>query len=230
MIDKNKDTIILTHPRSGSNWFQLNLHQFNLSELFNLGIHWQYTDKGPVIIAENQGSKINTDNEIIVRLEKFYFYQSKFNPVSVKIHLTQWYQPLEQLLTNSNFQIIDLRRKNIIAVIWSYLIAMSTHEWIGHVKIKELTISRSIFDIVISALRRAKHHNEHFHKVLPNIITIYYEDILNLTSCDYWLGRNVIPIQAAKNRTNIINRQEVESWISELNLHDIFPENHESLR
>ena len=230
MIDKNKDTIILTHPRSGSNWFQLNLHHFNLSELFNLGIYWNFKDSGPSIMSENQVYISNIEDEINLRLEKFNFYRCKFSPVSVKIHLNQWHAMLEKLVINPDFQIIDLRRKNIIAVIWSYLIAMSTHEWIGHIKIKEITINKKTFDTVIDALRTAKHHNEHFHKVLPNIITIYYEDILNLSSCDYWIGRNVIPIQAAKNRTNIINRQEVESWISELNLHDIFPENHESLR
>ena len=48
---------------------------------------------------------------------------------------------------------------------------------------------------------------------------MYYEDILNLEVSDWWVNpNNRIKIQNAAKLTTITNRDEVMSWIAEIDL------------
>lgn len=223
MINPDKSLILITHPRSGSTWFQDKLTQFNLWELFNLGIKWNHTPDRPLLISTS--NQINV-NEIPNRIQAFYNYQSTKGPVSAKIHLNQLHDGLVEFIQKNDFELVDLRRKDVKAILVSYVIATVTKEWVGKIRTHTITINKEDFDIAVGGLVSSKKNNILMHELFPHIKTFYYEDCLSWEPSDWWKSSSRILKQNAKSITTITNVDELDGWINDVNWSELFPPDH----
>lgn len=226
MIDPTKNLIILTHPRSGSTWFQSKLSHFNCHELFNLGVRFHYTPKGPKAIEF--GLKLTKD-ELQNRIRAFNHYKKQYRTVSIKIHLNQLHDGITDFIKSEDFEIIDLRRRDIPSALMSYIIAVNTQEWTGEIQKRNIKIDYDQFCHVIESFQQCKLNNIMFHNLFPNIKTIYYEDSMHWNVSSYWKFKSWIRKQDAKSITVIENLDALNRWISALDYTELFPPDHEGL-
>lgn len=228
MIQTDKSIVIITHPRSGSNWFCDSLKMYSMAELFNLTIHYRYLPYTK-IATYNHPMPADKSTELQKRIQRFYQMEVMKGKMSVKIHTNHYEPELLPFLQNPDFNIIDLRRRDMYAVFMSYAIATVTGEFKGEITIPEITISRQVFESVHYWLATAKKINMYLHSILPQIKTVYYEDCLQWPESAWWTKDVKIPIQDAKNKTTIINIDEVNQWMASIDWRDLFPPDHESL-
>jgi hypothetical protein len=221
MIDPHKSVIILSHPRSGSTWFQWNLQHKNLWELFNWGISFEYTDTN-IKFLNNKNHYVKPDI-IYERIDAFTRYEKLSGPVSAKYHTLDYDAELIKFFIEKKLQVVSITRNNLSDVIWSYCIAVETNEWLGKIKTQTLIITRKKFDSVINMLQNCR-KNLNTIKQQVNTIDIVYEDLLKIRKSTWWGDHNIIPIQDGKNTINIINRDEVAGWITELDLNNFYSE------
>lgn len=215
MIDTQKSIILLTHPRSGSNWFQTNLPHKNLYEFFHWRILWEYTPTG--VINPQLNSETKRPDIYFERIEKFLEYHKTIGPVSAKLFTMQYKVELNDFFINNSqeIQFISLIRKNLYNVLWSYCINIVTKKWKGIPEPSSIFISQKHFNTVISELELGFTYLNQIKKIVP-VTEITYEDALNFEKSTWWKKDNVTyTIQNLKKHYEVVNRDEVETWIND---------------
>lgn len=213
MIDPQKSIVIFTYPRSGSTWFQDKLPHYNLQEMMNYNVKFKFTREGLSFNRAYWTDRPPLDVILRYRVEMLRYYYRNFSPVSLKIQ-TRYLQPqIHNVLHELDFQYVALRRRNMHATVWSYLITMCTNEWGGAPTAQTITISREIFDEVDAVLRNYDLELQQLQSQYP-ITTVYYEDALQWTPCEWWRESTNITVQNAKAITTVANRDEVENWLT----------------
>ena len=218
MIDKEKSVVILTHPRSGSTWFQNNLVQKNLHEFFNWKIFWVYGKDE--VNYPMYDVDLPRPSLYFQRIKKFKDYQNVHGQVSAKLFTGQYVPELLDFFTSNtdNIQFIHLSRKNLHNVIWSYCISATTNIWKIIPPHHCITIPRKTFDTVIFFMELC-FKNLNLIKTHIPVIEMIYEDALSFKKSDWWRYDNTTYIiQNLKNHLTIENKEEVNNWILEYNM------------
>ena len=231
MININKSLIIFSHQRSGGTWFQSALPHFNAHELFNLNLDWTsvterpqfhnsigryYTPNHP---KPDRYAEIDLENELKIRYNIYNELENKHTPLSVKINLSYINDNLIKFLSTKDVDYVVMERKDKIASFWSYIVAWTTNQFhFFEPKTQEIVVTKEVFNSVSGRLLDFVSTVSALKKIFP-MKHMYYEDILNLEVSDWWVRpNNRIKIQNAVKITTITNRDEVMSWIEEIDL------------
>lgn len=210
--------LIISHPRSGSYWFQESLNRYDTNELFNLkNIDVEFFHDRLVIS--------NYANKNLSELEKLYEYERRskifdsiIEPKSIKIHhyqLTPWVK--DWILNSKNLEVIFLERKNKTSAFYSLIISNALKKFKGIHKKKLITINinditecwNSIFvvDPFIDVLKQ-KLSWSHW----------YYEDALHLKKTEWFdPDRAKILKQNTVSEVKIQNIDQINLFLKEHN-------------
>lgn len=214
----SQNIIIISHPRSGSYWFQECLYNhYNMDELFNIrNISEVFlTNKKLVVSPYTENIKLPSQKK---QHRKKLFDKVKQNKV-VKIHychLDKWVK--NWLLKQENLSIIFLERKDKEQAFKSLLIANHLKKFVGELpslKIEiDLNTVQECYDAIFAIddfINTIKHKFSNLH--------FYYEDALKLEKND-WFDSNAVKIKK-QNSTKVVeikNYKEVKEFLKSKNL------------
>ena len=231
MIDTTKSLIIFSHHRSGSTWAQNGLPHFNAFELFNLNLVFNSIPHRPeyrnsigqyytiTYPKADRYDEADMENELNDRFKIYNELENKHIPLSVKVHTCHVNDKLINYLSTKEVNYVLIERKNKIATFWSYIISWNTMQFhFFEPKPQEISITKESFKSVSNIMLNFQTEVNELKKILP-IQHLYYEDMLNMEVSEWWVRpNNRIKIQNAAKVTTITNRDEVMSWIEELDL------------
>jgi len=214
-IPDDKNVVILSHPRSGSSWFQSCLPHYNCFEAFNT----KFMDikqlsinppkfSFPVRSESNNLSSEETTNLIIKRMKMLELIKS---PISVKVHYSYMENIIADWIIKQNPTVIDIARKDKISTFKSLCISLYYKKFYNNHPTDPIKITvddniKKIHSSIYSIPESAKRILDKF-----DTKTFYYEDLMTheLTS------RNPRPI-IQQNTKEII----IENWEEILNYLD----------
>lgn len=233
MINTNKSLVIFSHYRSGSTWFQSGLPHLSAFELFNLDLIWkshphrpefknsiaQYYTLTSHVPDRYYGDDIDMETELNDRFSIYNELESKHFPISLKVHTCHVNDKLIKFLSTKDLDYVLIERRDKVATFWSHIISLTTSQFhFFEPKAQEITITKEHFKSVADKMLNFQIEVNDLKKIFP-IQHMYYEDILNLEISEWWVRpNNRIKIQNAAKITTITNRDEVMSWIEEIDL------------
>jgi len=230
MLDLTKSLIIFSHPRSGSTWFQAGLKHYNTLELFNLSLLYHttpYREEMKNSIGEyyklsypkHRYDEADVKNELNDRFKIFNELETIHKPISVKIHTNDMNDKIVNFLSTKELDYVLIERRDKISTFWSFIVSWTTLQFhFFDPKFQEITITKETFNQVSKMMLSFNDQVIELKKTFP-IHHLYYEDILDLEISDWWIRpNNRIKIQNAAKITTIVNREELMSWIEEIDL------------
>lgn len=210
-LDPNKSIVIFSHPRSGSTWVQDSLPQFNLSELFTMYCHIKSVDINSGIRYSYSSEPAN---DLDYRFELFDKFQKQHNAISVKVHLHLLTDQICDFVESKDLQYVLLERNNNMDTFWSLLIAFNTLELHNTINTKTIFVSRQSFDDAVYIINECKNRIDEVRRRF-NPIEIMYEDMIQEPISTVWNPSSKYIVQNAKDKINIINIEEVTSWLKD---------------
>lgn len=213
MINPGESLAIISHPRSGSTWFQRSLMQYSLGELFNLNIAaYRSGDRIKYLFL---GHGYDTDREQELLAERFMMYsemEKLHGPVSVKIQTRVLSDSVIEFIKSRQIQTVFLERRNKFNAFWSLIIAWQTHTWHDILRRDEVTINQVVFNNVIHIMNSYENDmakvTAHF-----NAPHFYYEDLLSMPDNNWFRSNSSTCILDEKSKVKISNLDQVNGWL-----------------
>lgn len=186
-INKDKDVIIIGHPRSGSFWMQSCLPHFNGRETFNTVNFDILRVEGNRFFLSNYKSvlldKEQEDKEIAHRIE---LLKQITGPKCVKIltfqfqyaHRTEYNQAIFDWINQQDADIYWIKRRDTLAAFKSLLVADALGKFVGLIEDKSVTINLDRLPWLIDSW--GYHKDEYIRSKINKPITdVVYEDLLD---------------------------------------------------
>lgn len=212
-----KDVIIISHPRSGSYWYQESIDYFDTNELFNLNsvsiIRVNEEDRRLECSNPNYISFpfLSRDSVISEYNKRLLLFDSITEPKSIKIHHFQlkdnWIY--DWIISRENARVVFIERRDKAKAFYSLLISNALKKFKGYHEEKNILIDidsvrecwKSIFD-VSNSIQCIKDKKEFIH--------VYYEDVLNSLTT---FKKTRVTLQNTTERVKIINLKEIENFL-----------------
>jgi hypothetical protein len=224
-INKDRDMIIIGHPRSGSFWLQSCMPHFNCRELFNT-VNFDIVGKNEkqLLISSYKSVLLDEqheDEEIRKRIELL----STINvPKVTKIltfqfqyaHRTKWNSTIFDWVNSQDADVVWIKRKDKLASFKSLLVADSLGKYIGPIGASECTVDIQRLPWLIDSLSYDKdtYIREQLNK---DIHDVWYEELLDDSS---FKNTSSMVVQKSSEVT-ITNWQEVVNSLPSEVKHDI---------
>lgn len=203
-IDKNKDVIIISHPRSGSNWFQSSLEHFNSREIFSLNSNFTGEIRNRTFVMSKY-SDIKLQNSVIY--DRIKLLNSITEPKSVKIHTFHFNEEILNWLYKQSCTVVWLERKDKLAAFKSLLIAKTLNQFVGPVTAKSVNVTLHdinywyrLINTPVELINNIKSH------IATDINYVFYEDMINDSYFDNkksWVSRQFTTDVAIENWDDI---------------------------
>lgn len=227
MFDQKKHLAIISSPRVGSTWYQLSMSQYySMSELFHPDVPMTFLDNSIIYPSTHDDGfdttvldKSQRDIERLhYRYQQFKNFERCHKRLSVKIHafLLRRHSLISDFIANEDFQIVILDRKDKLSTLLSQLIVASTGEYQNAATPQEITVTHSTFSGAIQMMYTQRDIARIILNKYPGCALIYYEDTLNYSPSEWWQPTKFVSLQNAKAVTNIINKRELDQWISDV--------------
>lgn len=209
--------VIISHPRSGSYWFQECIDYYDTNELFNINNVDVKFFNGKITFSNYINGRRSGD--IVEYLRREEIFNSIKHPKSVKIHhyqfLDQWIQNF--VLNLKDTDIIFFERKDKVKAFYSLLISNALSKFKGlHTK-QEIKIDLSTIDECWQTIFNVDPVIEKIKEKF-NCSHYFYEDALNLED-NKWFNKSRARIvkQDTTESVAISNIDEVTKFILEKN-------------
>lgn len=174
-IPADRDVIIISHPRSGSNWFQSCLPHVNCFEPFSFDL----VDTIPTnnIVYTTNFATMSYSQRCAVNNQKLSKLDKIDSPKSVKIQYLQLCCPyIIRWIQKQKATLIWLERKNKLAAFKSLCVARASNQWTGGYECNELTVN--LADVIPAYNAIYKLNKNKIERLFGEMIYTTYEDLL----------------------------------------------------
>ena len=214
-IPDDKNLVILSHPRSGSTWFQSCFPQYNCTEAFNIRyMSMRQQDSKLLFAFRNQPLPITPEQTTIMIKERIGVIDKIVEPKSLRVHIAQVEDIIGDWIEQQNATIVTISRRDKLATFKSLCVALQHQKFIGHLPSDSVRINvderikkiyYAIYYMPDSAKRILDTHDvKHF----------YFEDLLS-----YGLvSHNPPVVEQNTKEITIENWEEILSYLDNNNL------------
>lgn len=186
-INKDKDIIIIGHPRSGSFWLQSCMPHFNCREAFNtvnFDIVGQNEERLLIssyksVLLDEQAEDIEIEKRIqildsikVPKVTKILTFQFQY------AYRTKWNEKIFDWVNKQDADIFWIKRRDKLASLRSILIADALGKYMGPIGATQCTVDVKRLPWLIDSLSYDKDEYIRNHLNKP-IVDVYYEDLLN---------------------------------------------------
>ena len=214
-IPDDKNLVILSHPRSGSTWFQSCFPQYNCTEAFNIRYMGMYGQDDKLQFAfRSQPFPASPEETTKLIAERIQVISKIAVPKSLRVHIAQVENIIGDWIEQQNATIVTISRRDKLATFKSLCVALQHQKFIGHLPVNSVRINvderiKKIYYAIYYVPDAAKrildtHDVKHF----------YFEDLLS-----YGLDSNN-PHVVEQNTKEIVieNWEEILNYLADNNL------------
>ena len=214
-IPDDKNLVILSHPRSGSTWFQSCFPQYNCTEAFNIRyMNMDERDAKLNFSFRNQPLQLSPTETTQFIAHRIGAIDKISVPKSLRVHIAQVEDIISDWIEQQNATIVTISRRDKLATFKSLCVALQHQKFIGHLPSDSVRINvderikkiyYAIYYVPESAKRILDTHDvKHF----------YCEDLLS-----YGLvSHNPPVVEQNTKEITIENWEEILSYLDKNNL------------